>query len=334
MRAHLSGLHPRSEEYVEVTRRADRGKATAAEVAKQAAADEEALLATQSAAGLSELSTGNLDWQDIFRPLAEGSDGFEIGAVTRFFDTNSFYRQPTITGEVRANGIAKRRELRVPPAAATGDRKGARKKGKSPAGHSPRGLAILPGPYSFAALALDHHYDSFGERIAAVSRLVAAAAELQVKRGAGHVLLVEPALCARPPSRDQWPQVREAVARVTKGLGVGTTLHTQFGDLAPVARHVLDLPVDSVSVDFFSTELDALRPVGWDRGLVVGAIDGRNSLLEEAGDVAAFAADVQKALEPKSLALAPSCALEYLPRTVADKKVATLGEAAALLGGG
>lgn len=134
-----------------------------------------------------------------------------------------------------------------------------------------------------------------------------------------------------PPSRDQWPQVREAFERVTKGLGVGTTLHTQFGDLAPVAADALDLRVDAVSADFLSTELDALRPVKWTKGLVVGAVDGRNSLLEEPRDVAAFASRARVALEPRSLALAPSCALEYLPRNVADLKVSALGKAAALL---
>jgi 5-methyltetrahydropteroyltriglutamate--homocysteine methyltransferase len=145
------------------------------------------------------------------------------------------------------------------------------------------------------------------------------------------VTLVEPSLVVRPPARDAWPQVREAYERVTKGLGVPVTLHTQFGDLAPVARAALDLRVDAVSADFLATELDALRPVRWDKGLVIGAIDGRNSLIEEPADVARFAGEVRDALEPKTVALAPSCALEYLPRTVADEKVKVLGRAGALL---
>jgi len=333
VRTHLSGIHPRSEELVEVTRRADRGKAGADEVGQRQSDDDKALLQAQLSGGLSDIWSGGLDWQDILRPLALGSEGFEIGAVTRFFDTNSFYRQPTITGEIRANGIAKRSEIRVPALEESGKKKaGAR--GRSAGADPIRGLSVLPGPYTFARLALDHHYRSFGERIAAVSRVVAAAAEHAVRKGAAHVLLVEPALVVTPPSRDQWPQVRDSVEKVTKGLGVHVTLHTQFGDLAPVARDALDLRVDAVSADFFSTELDALRPVKWTKGLVVGAIDGRNSLLEESADVAAFAEKVRGALEPKSIALAPSCALEYLPRNVADLKVNVLGRAAVLMGGG
>jgi 5-methyltetrahydropteroyltriglutamate--homocysteine methyltransferase len=331
--SHLSGLHPRSEELVEVTRREDRGKASPSEVARQQSADEAALLETQTAAGISDLWSGGLDWQDILRPLALGSQGIQIGSVTRFFDTNSFYRQPTVTGEIRSNGVAKRPELRVPEigAAKQGKPGAQRRKG---AASGPRALAILPGPYTFSRLALDHHYRSFAERIAAVARVVAAAAEHSVRKGAAHVLLVEPSIVVTPPTRDQWPQVKDAIAKVTRGLGVETTLHTQFGDLAPVAAQALDLPVDSLSADFFSTEIDALRPVKWTKGLVVGAIDGRNSLPEEPEDVAAFARRAREALEPKSLAIAPSSALEYLPRNVADLKVNVLGKAAALLGGG
>src|SRR3990170_3860452 len=125
VRTHLSGIHPRSEDVVEATRRADRGKAEKGEVDRLIDADVDALARTQADAGITDVSAGNLDWQDIFRPLAESGGGIEIGAVTRFFDTNTFYRQPTIVGEVRANGIGKRRELRVLDAG--GDKKGKKK---------------------------------------------------------------------------------------------------------------------------------------------------------------------------------------------------------------
>ena len=35
-----------------------------------------------------------LRWQDVFRPLVEARDGLETGALTRFLDTNTFYRAP------------------------------------------------------------------------------------------------------------------------------------------------------------------------------------------------------------------------------------------------
>src|SRR5919204_6719926 len=38
-----------------------------------------------------------LRWQDHFRPLLEAADGLETGALTRFLDTNTFYRAPKAT---------------------------------------------------------------------------------------------------------------------------------------------------------------------------------------------------------------------------------------------
>src|SRR5438552_10949257 len=38
-----------------------------------------------------------LRWQDIFRPLVDGTEGLETGALTRFLDTNSFFRAPSAT---------------------------------------------------------------------------------------------------------------------------------------------------------------------------------------------------------------------------------------------
>ena len=38
-----------------------------------------------------------LRWQDLFRPLLEASEGLDPGALTRFLDTNTFYRAPSAT---------------------------------------------------------------------------------------------------------------------------------------------------------------------------------------------------------------------------------------------
>src|SRR5207248_2836081 len=52
------------------------------------------LVSAQQAVGLDLLSDGMLRWQDHFRPLLEAADGLETGALTRFLDTNTFYRAP------------------------------------------------------------------------------------------------------------------------------------------------------------------------------------------------------------------------------------------------
>src|SRR5881398_1488620 len=97
MQAFAPGIYPRSEPLVQATRDLDRGRTTPEAVDEQVERDLAELVAAQQAAGLDLLADGMLRWQDHFRPLLEAADGLETGALTRFLDTNSFYRAPKAT---------------------------------------------------------------------------------------------------------------------------------------------------------------------------------------------------------------------------------------------
>ena len=67
------------------------------------------LVSVQQEAGLDLLADGMLRWQDIFRPFVEAAEGLATGALTRFLDTNTFYRAPsasTADAEARASRSA------------------------------------------------------------------------------------------------------------------------------------------------------------------------------------------------------------------------------------
>ena len=94
LQAFAPGLYPRSEALVQATRDLDRGRTTVEAVDEQVERDLAELVSVQQQAGLDLLSDGMLRWQDHFRPLLEAADGLETGALTRFLDTNTFYRAP------------------------------------------------------------------------------------------------------------------------------------------------------------------------------------------------------------------------------------------------
>jgi 5-methyltetrahydropteroyltriglutamate--homocysteine methyltransferase len=102
LQAFAPGIYPRSEALVQATRDLDRGRTTAEAVDEQVQRDLDELVRVQQEAGLDLLADGMLRWQDLFRPLLEAGEGLEPGPLTRFLDTNSFYRAPTATsGEPR-----------------------------------------------------------------------------------------------------------------------------------------------------------------------------------------------------------------------------------------
>src|ERR671930_2405176 len=101
LEAFAPGTYPRSDALVQATRDLDRGRTTQEAVDEQVERDLAELVSGQQSAGLDLLSDGMLRWQDHFRPLLEAADGLETGALTRFLDTNTFYRAPKSTGEPR-----------------------------------------------------------------------------------------------------------------------------------------------------------------------------------------------------------------------------------------
>src|SRR5215218_9005186 len=101
LKAYSPGIYPRSDALVQATRDLDRGRVTQAAVDEQLGRDFRELVAVQEQAGLALLSDGMLAWQDLFRPLAVRTEGLDARPLTRFLDTNTFYRAVLVDGEPR-----------------------------------------------------------------------------------------------------------------------------------------------------------------------------------------------------------------------------------------
>ena len=108
-------------------------------------------------------------------------------------------------------------------------------------------------------------------------------------------------------------------------------LHTYFGDSSKAIEALLDYSVDSIGVDFYATSLDSLAKVDFNKGLACGCIDGRNSLLESPNEIKDFVSKARDQLEPKNLVIIPNCDLDFLPQSVAEKKVRLLGQIRGLI---
>src|ERR671912_2996367 len=99
IKAYAPGIYARSEELVQATRDLDRGRTAEEAVEEQRLADVRAFVEIQREAGLDYFSDGLLNWQDIFRPFDERAEGLRPGPLTRFLNTNTFYRAPAVEAE-------------------------------------------------------------------------------------------------------------------------------------------------------------------------------------------------------------------------------------------
>ena len=291
LQAFIPGIYPRSEELVQATRDLDRGRTTPEAVDEQVERDLAALVSAQQDAGLDLLTDGMLRWQDHFRPVLESAEGLENGALTRFLDTNTFYRAPKAsTATPKLEGALDERYVAPLP--------GSR-------------LATLPSPFALAK--------GTGVTPKAMAEDVLKPALEQLE--AELVVLAEPFL-AREESA-----TLDDLAEALESLSGGPRLAVwfAFGDARTLLEQGAgDLPVDGIGIDFYATHLTDL-PDGFAKLLLAGVVDARSSLLEEPRELAAFAQRLGERAE--RIALVPNGDLQYVSERIAREKVARLGKA-------
>jgi 5-methyltetrahydropteroyltriglutamate--homocysteine methyltransferase len=290
LQAFVPGIYPRSEALVQATRDLDRGRTTEQAVDEQVERDLQSLVAAQQEAGLDLLADGMLRWQDPFRPLLQEAEGLESGALTRFLDTNTFYRAPKATGEPRLAGPLGNRFVAPLP--------------------GPR-LVTLPSPF---ALALGSGLEP---KAVAEGVLKPALESLEAEL----VVLAEPFLAREEADLDGVAEALEVL-----GGGPKLALWLTFGDARPaLERGAADLPVDALGIDFYTTHLDDL-PQSFGKQLLAGVVDARSAVAEEPREIAAFAARLaERGVE--RVALVPNGDLQYVSKPYAREKLARLGKA-------
>ncbi len=312
METYLTGIFPRSEKLIAATRGLDRRRVSEEEVEQVLRKDVEGVVRLQEEAGVACYSDGLLNWQDIFRPLVEAWEGLSLGGLMRWFDNNTFFRQPIISGDPQPGFIPEKYM----------------KTGLLPDGRAWK--AVLPGPYTFADLAEDHHFSRPEELVVALAECLARASEGLRGLGFTHLQFTEPSLVINPPSDGLWQAVSDAY-ELLRGKGQEISLQLFFGPAASLLPQILDLPVDVIGLDLYEEDLGQLAGLDFDKALACGCVDARNSLLESPDSVVDLAGRVLDTLSPVDLILCPNADLELLPRRVAEEKVRVLGTACSIL---
>ena len=289
LKAYAPGIYPRSEALVQATRDLDRRRATQEVVDEQVERDLGELVSVQKNAGLALLSDGLLRWQDLFRPLAERSEGLAARPLTRFLDTNTFFRAVLVEGEPRLAEPVPAPDL--------------------PAG---KWLATLPAPTAFSRAA-------GGEISARVLAMNVLGPQMQAyaKAGCARIVLADPFL-----ARDG--DAEEAVAALSElPQDVPLVLQLPFGDAGPTLSRLADAPVAAIGVDFYSTSLDGL-PEGYPKEIMAGVIDSRSSALEDPAEIGRFVETLAEK-NPAGISLSPNGDLQFVPEPIAREKIARLG---------
>jgi 5-methyltetrahydropteroyltriglutamate--homocysteine methyltransferase len=261
------------------------------------------------AAGIDVINDGQVRWDDLLAPFASAWKGVKRGPLERFYDNNTYFRQPTIDGPISSDGKTLVKAFTYAKSIATRELK-----------------AAVAGPMTFAALAIDKHYRSLEDRVLAVADAIAAEVKGLGAAGATLVDVEDPGLVHDPQHIEL---AREAYARIA-AAGVPIAIQAYFFPADRILEVLASFPVAQVGIDVRSRETTALRRLDIFKGktVVLGIVDARNTRLETASELAKLVEEALKLVPADSLWLATTTGLEYLPHDVATKKLAALAEAA------
>ncbi len=314
---YVTGILPRPEELIAATRLYTRGHIDRRALENAFIDATIKIIETQSAFGFTYLTDGMLRWQDLLRPFINGLNGVEMGSLSRWFNNNIFYRKPIIVRNMRRkkNIIEKAPHI-----------KGLSKKRSW--------KAILPAPYTFTQLSEDRVYRDQTEFMLAYAKILREEVESLSKRGCEYVQLSDPALvynlAATPIRKDHLESVKEALKVAIGGLPIRTSLQTFFGDFLRISPEALDFPVDDLGIDLYETDLKQLEEYSFEKGIALGLVDSRNSLVEKPDELVEVTRKIIGSIYSSKIGevfICPNCDFEHLPWKRTEQKMRSISVA-------
>ncbi len=315
---YATGIMPRPKELVEATRAYERRKISAEELEKAFKEATIKVIETQVSAELSYIIDGMLKWQDLLRPFTENLEGLKAGALARWFNNNTFYRKPIVQGEIKLKkGIAAKLDY---------------------AEYLPKNIpwkAILPAPYTLTRLSENKFYKNERELMFNYAEILRDEIGKLAKKGFKYIQLSDPALVynpfKKPLSRDALADIEEALRTAVKSANAKTCLQTFFGDFSQIMPEALNFPVDDLGIDLYETSLEKLKEYDFDKGVALGIVDARSSLVEDENELAKVAEDLIQSIYPSKIRdvfICPNCDLEFLPWERMEEKIRVVGSVA------
>ncbi|RMF30578.1 MAG: hypothetical protein D6752_03815 [Candidatus Nitrosothermus koennekii] len=296
MKAYALGIYPRSPKLIEATRANDPRLDNLFKTEKRK------LIKLQIKSNMALVEDPMLDWNDIFRPFVNVK-GIELGALNRFFETNTFYRKLIINDELKGYGKIIKNNILLD---------------ELPANKA----VVMPDPYTFAELNENQYYNSYEEYILAIAKMLNKEAQTLAKEGVEFIQLNAPSIAYNANNIDDFSIIKESIEIVKKRVKSKIYLHLYFGNIEKILDKLLDIKIDGLSIDMINNSIDAIKEYRF-KGLGLGIIDATNTKLEDIK----MAKDIEDRLNNMNYKEAYLCTntdLEFLPYEFATKKISRL----------
>lgn len=328
---YATGIYPRSSTLINATRRLAVDDPKLRELFIKG---KKSWINIQKRAGLSYIADPMLDWDDIFRPFSR-VNGIELGALNRFFETNTFYRRLVIKDELRGYGdiVVKHLALDLIDEPSVNNNRRSSKNSNRKDVIKYKKVVCIPDPYTFSYMNENGYYKSYEDYILAVADMLNAEARTLADNGVDIIHINAPAIAYNVSNGVDVDIsiVKQAVEKVKSNVKSKVYLYLYFGNVSSIFDKLLDIKVDGIGIDVTSTKITSIIDYSIDKDLIIGIIDSMNTKLEDVRSTASALNFILNKINAKSIALTVSNSLEFLPYRFAIKKLSILGKITRLL---
>ncbi len=311
--AYIGGIAARSETYMRT--HWDHAKALIDDAALLEAAtqEEENHVRLQQQAKLEPVAPALVRWEDLLRPFVTQWNGVEPGQLNRYFETNTFFRQPHVTGKIEPAGSPTDvfHTLRIP--------------------EGETWVLTLPSPWDLASRSRDDHYGDVYKLAAAYAEALAPVVKAGVENGATVVRIHDPsAAYARAEAPD--PNRYAALLKTAAGEHADVaTLHLTNGDPFNRVELLNANPLGGLSIEDPAREPPQDLDLASGTRFTAAVIRGEESLLEDPKEAAERATRLAESLGVTLWGVTNGWDLDHVPNSIAAKKVEVLGRVVAQL---
>ncbi len=276
----------------------------------------EEVIRLQLEIGLDIVTDGLIRWDDPLTYLARKMNGFEISGLIRYFDTNTFYRQPIV--ESRVEHV---RPMLVNDFQFAQD-------------HSLKPVkVVLTGPYTMAKLSRNRFYREFKQLVFDLAHLFHREVAALEEAGCKYIQLDEPALLWFKQDLPLFLQVYEILtAQLTKAEKI---VQFNFGNIEGIYPKILNLNVERIGLELTPghKNWDVIKSAPFTKKLMAGIVDARNTKMESESELVQLLHQLGESVNLDTTWISTSHSLEFLPRSNARKKLELLTHVAKQLRG-
>ena len=276
----------------------------------------EEVIRQQIEAGIDIVTDGLIRWPDPVTYLAGQISGYDIKGLIRYFDTNTFYREPIVASRLEGFKTVLAQDFQF-----------AQEKSAKPV------KAVITGPFTIAKLSVNRFYREFKQLAFDLAHIIQREAKALEDAGCRCIQFDEPALLHHKQDLALFFKIYEVIlAQLSK---TEKTLFLTFGNLEGIYPKILDLNVERIGCDLTHghQNWDVFKKAQFTKRLMAGIVDGRNTKMETEADLVQTVHKLEESVNPDQLWISTNHSLEFLPRANARKKMELLGSVAKQLRG-